>query len=120
MKKYREVLDTPDRVLPNSQIAYGALFDAFHCPFPALAGDYLKSHSGYKYSRIVQEPSSSQESDPFTKLSLEIFEPIFTKLTASAIEIARFTCRAWYQRIVTSSHALEAVVDLDKHGDAKG
>ena len=114
MEKHREILAITDRVLPDSEISYEDIFDAFHTPYSKVAGDYLKLRGGLIDVRRTQDSSSNQALDCFSRLPLEIFELIFTNLSFWALDAARFTCRALYTRIMTSSHVLEAVVDLDK------
>lgn len=115
MKTRTEILAITDRVLPCSEIeSYEARFDAFHIPYPKVAGDYLELR-GHPIDTWVRENSSSnQVLDCFSRLPLEVFELIFTNLTASELDAARSTCRALYKRIMTSSRILEAVVDLHK------
>lgn len=86
-----EPFKTADRVLPKTNPR--ALFDVFHCPFPDVAGDYLKSHGGTTDVHIMREPSRNQERDPLSRLPLELFELVFTRLTAYELDAARFTCR---------------------------
>ena len=93
MDRFRliEAVKIADRVLPK----YGgrALFDVFHSPFPDVAGDYLKSHGGAMDIHIMQEPSRNQDRDPLSRLPLELFELVFTRLTVYELDAARFTCR---------------------------
>lgn len=87
-----EALKKADSVLSN--IGSGALFDVLHCPFPDVAGDYLKLHGGTTDIHIMQEPSRNQERDPLSRLPLELFELVFTRLAAYELDAARFTCRS--------------------------
>ena len=114
VQKHREILAITDGVLPSSEASYEAIFDTFHTPYPKTAGDYLEPDGDPINVWATEESSSNQALNPFSKLPLEVFELIFTKLSASALDAARFTCRALHKRIMTSSHILEATVDMDK------
>lgn len=114
MERHNVALKTAQAVLQDNEIGLEAPFNVLHCPFPAEAGTYLKAHGGAADIRIMQEPLKNQEMDPFAKMPLEVFELIFTKLTVTALDAARFACRAWYTRIMASSYILAAVVDLHK------
>ena len=119
-KTRTDVLAITDRVLPSSEIFYTrARFDAFHIPYPKVAGDYLELRGHAIDTWVKENLSSNQALDCFSRLPLEVFELIFTNLTASELDAARFTCRALYKRIMTSSHILEAVVNLNKLSESK-
>ena len=83
-----------DKILILPETEPRALFHAFHCPFPDVAGDYLKSHGGNMDIHIMREPWRKQERDPLSRLPLELFELVFTCLTAGEIDAARFTWRS--------------------------
>ena len=119
MDRFKEALMTANEVLANDKISYGVLFDMFHCPFPETAGDSLEVHGGSKDIKIMRKPPQDQDASPFSRSPLEILEPIFTNMPVSDIYAARFTCRSWYITIMSSSHILESVVDVDKLSERK-
>ena len=103
-----------EKMLPNTDPR--ALFKIFHSPFPDVAGDYLKSHGGSMDIHIMQEPSSKQERDLLSRLPVELFELVFTRLTACELDAARFTCRSRssYPSIYSSVVALRESYNMSR------
>ena len=119
-KTRTDILAITDRVLPSSEIFYTrARYDAFHIPYTKVAGDYPEPRGHPIDTWVKENLSSNQALDCFSRLPLEVFELIFTNLTASELDAARSTCRSLYKRIMTSSHILEAVVNLNKLSERK-
>ena len=76
-------------------VPFGALFDAFHQPFPKTTDIFTEQHINF---------------GGISRLPLEIFELIFAALSPSSLDAARYTCRLWHAMIMSSSYILESVI----------
>ncbi|KAH0545517.1 hypothetical protein FGG08_000347 [Glutinoglossum americanum] len=81
--------------------------DYFHVPYPSNPLDLLPSRSSMDTSKDAV--------DPFDQLPQEVSDQIFSLLSISALDAARYVSRTWYQRIMTNGWVLRQVLNLDSH-----
>lgn len=95
---------------------HAGVTDRFHLPCPHSPAAYLKS-CGVPDNQTSSDPAVPQ--DYVSQLPTEISDRIFTLLDPSALDAARFTSRAWWDRIMGSHWILSRVLAA-KHDHIPG
>jgi len=83
--------------------------DHFHLPYPASPTAYLKA-CGLRDSQ--SSSSAATPLDRILQLPPEISDQILSLLSPSALDAARFTCRAWWDKIMSSCWILSQVLGV--------
>ena len=119
MQSFR-VLRIPYKAWEHDGTEFSEALDLFHLPFPSLRdGSFHHSYvetleerrrdAGSSWSGLGQslgpefiagDPSHMRNVPIFSRLPAELTDEIFRSLSIPALDAARFTCKAWWNRIL--------------------
>ena len=109
MSSFRVIHKIPDQRL--NPCSYLPLEDRFHPTFPS----YLSTCGRLG---ILREPDQSQEQasrkELISRLPVELSDLIFSNLTPTSLDAARYTCREWWCRIITRSWVVSTILGPDR------
>ncbi|KAL8629045.1 hypothetical protein Q9189_005248 [Teloschistes chrysophthalmus] len=106
-QRERDLVKKAKAALENIPVA--ALFNIFHEPYPTIQHDEFQGNS--------KEATTSN--DRLSTLPTEIFDLVMMNLSPPALDAARYVCRSWRTKIMTSTIVLRTVLGSQRREKAQ-